>query len=389
MTQPHNASRRRFGLALGATIAALLGVLAWRVSLPSESSGTSVSMTEPHVAQPRPLPATEAAVRAPAGATGAAGMSGAASKAVPMTLLPPLGTRGTAKQWVRSKYGAAENLLGYTSLAEGAEGESRAPQGLAVTLEGDLLVLDSEKDRLVWFDPSANIKRTLPIKGLKMPADVGVAADGTIVVMDHEGVQTNGTLLLSADGKPKGMLPQSGGGSVVEMYIVGNDVFGGLGGSSMKLGDTSGVPSHESAGLYDQDGIFPGSIAPDGRTIIDATVLSRDERRIYLTALRDNPPQHIFSRQYTVPVPSRLMGLPFVQADNAGNIYVVLGYGDFQLMLLCFDSAGEPLGSIAMAKDDAMTGAAFKQFAIDRERGGLVYHHLLEGASSYEIYDCR
>ncbi len=381
-------AKKRF--LMGAAFAALIAVIAWRAAAPNAAAIDAEPNLDRSEVQSATLPPTDPPARADAvDGAGAAGMSATALAKVPLTLLPPLGTRGTVKPWVRSKYGKAEDQLGYTPLPEGGEGESRAPQGFVVTPDGDLLVLDSEKDRLVWFDPNAQIKRTVRFEGLKKPADVGVAADRTIVVMDHEGVQTNDTLLLSPEGKLKGTLPKSGGGSLVEMYLVGNDIFGGIGGSSMKLGETSGVPSHEAPGLYDQDGTFPGSVAPDGRTIIDATTLNKKEGRIYLTALRDNPPKHLFSRQYTVPGVRRLMGIPFVQADNAGNIYVVQGYDDFQLMLLCFDSAGEPLGSVALAKDDAMTGAAFKQFAINREQGGLVYHHLLEGASSYEIYDCR
>jgi hypothetical protein len=185
------------------------------------------------------------------------------------------------------------------------------------------------------------------------------------------------------------MLPKSGGGSIVELYAVGNDILASLGGSSIKLGDTSGVPSHEMAGVY-QQGDIPGQVAPDGRTILDAGIENRKEGRFFLSVIRDDPPKHLYTRQYIVPVAERLFGISFVQADKNGTIYLVLDYDDFQSMVLCLDGeTGDPLGSVALAKDDTMTGATFKQFTIHREQGGLVYHRLLEGAASYEIYDCR
>lgn len=315
-------------------------------------------------------------------------MSGALAGKVSLVPIPPIGTRGKTKLWARSKYGDAEDQLGFSELPPGGEGIARAPQGFTVTPQGDLLVLDSEKMRLVWYGRDGRIKRKQAFEGLELPADVGVAQDGTIVVMDEHGVQTKGTLLLTPEGKPKGMLPQSGGADL-EMLVVGNDIFGYDIGTT-KLGETSGVPSHETPGLYDQDGIVPGSVAPDGRTVLSAGIESRKEGRFFLSVLRDEPPKHLYTRQYTVPVHKSLTGIPYLQSDLNGTIYVVLHYDKDQMTLVCLDGeTGEPFGSVALPMDDTMAGAAFKQFAINRQQGGLIYHHLLEHESRYEIYDCR
>jgi len=385
------ARRRSITASLGVGTAVLLLLAAWTAFAPSpgdhatEHSHAKLSaspMPSQRAAKAQNVEPTIASVDGDAGVT-------APTRQVPITPIPPLGTRGKTKLWVRSKYGAAEELLGFRPIPPGGAGASRVPQGFVVTKEGDLLVLDSEKKRLVWYGRDAQIKRKLPLEGgLLMPADIAIAADGTIAVMDHEGIHTKGTVLLSPDGKLKGMLPQSGGGMIREMYTVGNDVFGDVGGA-IKLGETSGVPSHETPGLYDQDGRVPGNVAPDGRTIVTSGVESRKEGRFFISVLRDDPPKHLYTRQYVVPVKSSL-SIPYVQSDATGTIYVVLYYDRDKTTLVCLDGeTGDPLGSVAMPMDDAMTGSAFKQWSINREQGGLVYHHLLEDASSFEIYDCR
>lgn len=317
-----------------------------------------------------------------------AGTDDAPTKQVSLTPIPPIGTRAKQKTWVRAEYGEGEHMLGYTPIPPGGAGESRAPQGFTITSDGELLVLDSEKKRLLWFDADAQIKRTLALEGLVMPADVAVAADGTIAVMDHEGLHTKGTLLLAPNGKVKSMLPQSGGGMITELYAVGADILG-YAGNTIKLGETSGAPSHETPGLYQQDGTIPGRVAPDRRTVIDASIHSRQDGIAYVTVLRSDPPEHVFSRLYSVPVKDRLSGIEYVQSDNAGTIYLVLYYDDAMVLVCIEGGSGDPLGSVALPMSDDVTGTAFKQFTVNREQGGLVYHRLLEGASSFEVYDCR
>lgn len=388
---PSTPQRRVRWAWLSALFATLLALALWKGTTREERVPAAEQGGEPPELEVKAAARPELAARdrhASAQSQGAAGVGGAVVQRVAVTPIPPVGTHGKSKTWVRAKYGKGQDELGFTEILPDGEGEARAPQGFTITPDGELLVLDSEKERLLWFGPDARIERRLPVEGLVMPADVAVAADGTIVVMDHEGVQTKGTLLLSPDGKLKGTLPQSARGTLRELYVVGNDIFGkGLG--SIKLGDTSGVPSDETPGLYRQGGKIPGSVAPDGRTVLTAGIESDTEGRFFLSVLRDDPPKHIYTRQYSVPTKD-LAAIPYIQADAAGTIYVVLFYDDDQTTLVCFDGeTGDPMGSVAMPMDDKMAGAAFKQFAINREQGGLVYHHMLENSSSYEIYDCR
>lgn len=391
MDESRLQDRRRSLAIICVAVVALLGVLGLRAIAatrrsPAADSGQSITDVEA-----KALSSSKSALakRSYAPAGGAAGMSGEASIQRAITPIPPLGTRAKRKLWVRSKYGDGEDQLGFGPLPEGGEGEARVPQGFAITREGDLLVLDSEKQRLVWFDPNAQIKRKVALEELVMPADVGIAEDGTIAVIDHEGLHTKGTLLLTPEGKTKGMLPQVGA-AALEMYVVGNDIFDCLGGSSIKLGDTSGVPSHETPNIYQQDGTIPGQVAPDGRTVMDAGIESKPEGRFFLSVLRNNPPEHIYTRQYLVPVKRSLFGISYLQADTLGTIYVVLSYDDFESLLLCVDlETGNPLGAVRIADDDLMTGAAVRHYTVNREQGGLIYHHLLEGESRFEVYDCR
>jgi len=391
-TSTRDNSRLLIVGALAVGVLVTLGWFAWgrRPETPQRTPAVAPAPTVETRARPQKHdPTPEKGATAPARQRGVGPGKNDIPPVSVVTPVPWVGTRAKRRVWVKSVYGEGEDQLGIDRLPPGAEGETYPPQGFVATRDGDLIVLDSAKKRLVWFDSTGRVKRKQSVDELVKPADVALAQDGTLVVMDHAGVQTKGTLLLDAQGKKKGMLPQAGGGMLIGVYAVGTSIFGERSMTSIKLGETNGVPTHETPGLYDQDGSIPGYVAPDGRTVISASIESKEEGRFLMSVIRGEPPEHLFSRQYGVPVEKRLSGIYLSDADLHGTIYLVLYYDADKTSLLCLEGeTGEPLGMVAMPMHGPMTGTPFREWSVI-PNGGVVYQHLTENASTFEVYDCR
>ncbi len=306
-----------------------------------------------------------------------------------LTPLPEPSSDAPNRVWVRARYGDAPEQLGISRPPPDSDGEARPPQGFTPTRQGKLLVLDSAKQRLVWFDREGRMERTLPLSGLEMPADVAVAEDGTIVVVDHEGVHTAGTVLMDPSGRIKGKFPQFADGMMSEMYTVENDVYFGLQGgvTSVKAGETNGAASDETPGVYDQNGKVPGVVASDGRTVLSTGIHDEHKGQFWVSAIEGEPPRHLFTRLYAVE--PRLLGIPYLQADARGTMYVVLYHGD-QLTLVCLDGkSGEPIGRVPLPSHiGPRSGTPFRTYNVVQS-GGIVQQQRSAEGSTYQWFDCR
>ena len=303
------------------------------------------------------------------------------------TALPRIGARARHRPWVQASYGPGEDQLGFGHLGGG--GEVFPPQGFDVTPDGKLLVLDSNKMRLVRYDQGGRIEKTLPLSGLAMPADVTVTADGTIVVVDHAGVQTQGLQLLDTNGRLKAKWPQIQSGMMTGLYSVGNDVYFANDLVTEKAGDSSGHANSDITGIYenDDDDVVAGFIAPDGRTVVSAGIDDFEGGKFFVEAVRGETPELLFTRHYQAP--TRLQLLPYVQSDDQGRIYVVL-VEEALTVLLCVDGkTGDPVGSAELpASHGTDYGTPFRQYAVVAS-GGLVYQQLTDQGATYGWFNCH
>jgi hypothetical protein len=215
---------------------------------------------------------------------------------------------------------------------------------------------------------------------------VAVTQDGTTAVIDYPGLETHGTLLLDANGKKKGELPQlkelmSG------MYAVGDDLYINTDGlSSVKLGNTRGIPDDEAPGVHqEEDGRIPGYLTPDGTTVLRMTLDNPATGEFSITAMRGSPGQEVFTRFYRFPGVS---GIPFLQADAKGRIYLVLDVpGKFALVCL-EGKTGNPVGMVEMPYFGGVGGTQMHTFSV-APQGGLIYAEATETSMTYEWFNCH
>lgn len=302
--------------------------------------------------------------------------------------LPKPGIHSRSKVWVRARYGSAENQL-----LRWGDAEGRPPQGFVPTRDGKLLVLDSWKMRLVWYDAEGTLERTMPLpkEDIVMPAGVAITDDGTIAIMDSPGVQTKGTLLLDPSGKKKGELPQVGA-TFGDMYAAGNSIYAvNMRTSSVKVGDTDGTPTDETPGVFrnEENAMVPGFIAPDGKTVVSVSPYQYPDGFI-VNSVRGDKPEMVFAAIYKFPYAGseRAGGIEYVQSDVRGRLYIVL-WVDQKLSLLCLDGqTGAPVGLVPIPGRPDRGGTQFTTYNVVPS-GGIVFQRATPEGSSYEWFNCH
>ncbi|NLN61750.1 MAG: hypothetical protein GX146_02580 [Myxococcales bacterium] len=392
-TAPEKAPlQRRIVVVLGvcavlaAALVLLIGVK-WASTAPSRSAPRE---TTPH-ARSQSAPAKRTAHPLPAHLRAVVDEQGVATDEANDDVserlsVPPKGTRQAHRRWLCATYGAGEDQLG-KEVPE-IEGEIRPPQSFAVTAAGELLVLDSMRFRLVWFDEQGRYLRAAPFSGLARPADVGVAADGTIVLQDHDGLHTNGMLMLDATGeRVVAAYPERQAVTEMGMYVVGQEVFFDSGLTSRKAaGVTARFEGPPQKVYSDEAGVIPGRVGPDGETILLAGIDNTDTGDLFVTAMRGKEPEHLYSTFLNAG--TSLLALPFFQTDAQGRAYVVLD-AEVGRSLLCLDAKGNPVGHAALPPHRLSDEEApYRSFTVLPE-GGLLYRVLSDDASTFEWFDCH
>ncbi|MBN2527254.1 MAG: hypothetical protein JXR76_12740 [Deltaproteobacteria bacterium] len=307
-------------------------------------------------------------------------------------MLPEPGTNATHRVFASVKYGLDEAQLGRKP--QGGGEEPMPPQGFAVTAEGRLVVLDTFKQRLVYFDDNGQIEKTFNLAdaGFVMPSDVDIAEDGTIAVLDADAGQApQGLVFFNADGTVKKRMPNIRPASeTAGIYAVGDDIYldNQIWGSE-KIATVNGeLTETDESNIYIQkeNGMTPGWVAPDNTTVVSAGIVQPETGEFFITVIRGKKPDHIFTHFYQKPPPLR--AISYAAADAKGNLYAVLYYGD-KCFLACFDSAGTPVGQTEMPKHSGVDpGRPFRQYRV-LAAGGLLYQVLSDTGSSYEWFDCH
>jgi len=268
------------------------------------------------------------------------------------------------------------------------DGEIRPPLSFTVTRDGQLAVLDSAKDRLVFYGDDGRLARTVSLGGMRAPSEVAVAADGTIIVQDLADEKNGLRMIDPATGQVKPVIPVAPSETTdVGMYTAGNDIFFDAGGTSRKGAQTGNRVNAGSSDVYsDENGVIPGHVAPDARSVLSAGIDSFPDGEFTLNLVRGSRPEHIFSRFYKAA--GELYAIPFFQMDGKGDIYVVLE-GAAGRQLLCLNAQGDPVGMAALPLHQVSAEETLYRTYSVVESGGLLYHELSDAASTFEWFDCH
>lgn len=288
-------------------------------------------------------------------------------------VLPAPSTHARRRLLARGSFGRREDQFGRMKNEYAGWG----PQSFAPTADGRLLVLDTAKRRLVWYDPAGKLEQIIALPDpMVVATDVAVAKDGTIAVMQEAGHIT----LFDAQGNPKSALLVAGRGP---LYAVGNDLYKDVDGlSSVQIGNTQGTALDTPRLYRDQNNHIPGHLAPDGTTVLG---LGTDEatRTIFVSAIRGATGDMLWKRLW--PGPS---SIPFLQADAAGRVYVIINHGA-TLALVCVDGkTGDPVGMVPIPDTWRSGGEQLRMFSVVPQ-GGLVYASETQAELRFEWLDCH
>jgi hypothetical protein len=289
----------------------------------------------------------------------------------PITLPEP-GTHAKQRLLARGSFGRREDQFGRMKNEYAGWG----PQSFAPTADGRLLVLDTAKRRLVWYDPAGKLEQVIALPDPRVVAtEVAVAKDGTIAVMQEGGLTT----LFDAQGKPKRSLHAHRG----SLYAVDNDLYMNVDGlSSEQLSNTQGTATGTPRFYRDQNNHIPGHLAPDGTTVLG---IGQDEatRTIFVSAMRGAAGDMLWKRLWPGPV-----GIPFLQADAVGRIYVVINH-EASLELVCVDAkTGDAVGMVHIPDTWRSGGEQLRMFSV-APQGGLVYASETQAELRFEWLDCH
>jgi len=85
---------------------------------------------------------------------------------------------------------------------------------------------------------------------------------------------------------------------------------------------------------------------------------------------------------------ARVVGIPFLQADAAGRIYVIINHEIF-LSLVCVDGkTGDAVGMVPIPNTWRSGGEQLRMFSVVPQ-GGLVYASETQAELRFEWLDCH
>ena len=135
----------------------------------------------------------------------------------------------------------------------------------------------------------------------------------------------------------------------------------------------------------EENGRIPGHVAPDGVTVLSINFEDVKAGAFSVNAMRGSPGQNVFTHFYRYP---GAYGIPFIQADPAGRIYMVLTWSA-RMALVCLDGTnGNPVGMVELPLFYGQGGTQMRTFNV-APQGGLIYAEATESDMTYEWFNCH
>jgi hypothetical protein len=290
---------------------------------------------------------------------------------------------GSPAAWTAG-WGAGPGQLGRV---REAEGNAEGPMSLAVDSRGGAWVVDTVNGRLQRFDRDGGAGASQPL-AVQYAQDVEVLADGRTLQLDR--LVDKVVAVVSPDGRVLGELPLEGkgvpeAGGVTGLFVDGEDVYVEKEhGSLVRVGDTSGRRDESQPEV-------PGRPSADGSAWLSAGITDAAAGRLYVTSMQREPLQQRFTRELRVP--PAVLRLLFLDSDAAGVVYLALlsdagGEGPAVTLLCLHGGDGHLLGERGLAAS-TLPEESFRDFAVDRAAGGVLYAWRTEEGVQLLRADCR
>ncbi|MEN9799022.1 MAG: hypothetical protein RL653_2718 [Pseudomonadota bacterium] len=302
--------------------------------------------------------------------------------------VPPAAARtvqdaGSPAAWTAG-WGAGPGQLGRV---REAEGNAEGPMSLAVDLRGGAWVVDTVNGRLQRFHGDGGTGESQPL-AVQYAQDVEVLADGRTLQLDR--LVDKVVAVVSPEGKVLGELPLEGkgvpeAGGVTGLFVDGEDVYVEREhGALVRVGDTSGRRDESRPEV-------PGRPSADGSAWLSAGITDPAAGRLYVTSIQREPLQQRFTRELRVP--PTVLRLLFLDSDAAGVVYLALvsdagGEGPVVTLLCLHGGDGHVLGERALPAS-TLPEESFRDFAVDRAAGGVLYAWRTEAGVQLLRADCR
>jgi hypothetical protein len=224
------------------------------------------------------------------------------------------GPHGAPGAWpARFTWGSGAGALGREARSEGnAEG----PPSLAVGANGTLVVLDAVNGRVTLTD-ARGVTSTVP-SPLAAPFDVAALPGGGVAVLDR--LVDRSLAILDARGETvaRVALPARAGDPSL---LTGVFASGGAVCVEREHGACVPVATSDGAPPKGEEEI-PGRPASDGVSLLHAGIVAPPSARVYVRRTRASPLAHAFTRE--IPLPSLVRSLDFLDANDAGELYLAL-----------------------------------------------------------------
>ena len=258
---------------------------------------------------------------------------------------------------------------------------------LALGVGGEAFVVDTVNGRLQRFARDGGVGESQSL-AVQYAQDVEVLADGRTLQLDRLADKV--VAVVSPGGQVLGELPLEGkgvdeAGGVTGLFVDGEDVYVEKAhGTLVRVGDTSGRADAEQPEV-------PGRPSGDGRSWLSAGITDAAAGRLYVTSMQREPLQQRFTRELTVP--PTVLRLMFLDSDATGVIYLGLmtdagGEGPAVMLLCLHGGDGHVLGDAALPAS-TVPEESFRDFAVDRAAGGVVYAWRTEEGVKLLRADCR
>lgn len=245
------------------------------------------------------------------------------------------------------------------------------------------LVLDQVNDRITRWTKDGKAEVVAKLGNLEA-ADLAVAADGSVAVLDR---LVGKEVALFKDGKQVGSLPLDKErfpepGSVTGVFVDGDDVLVEREhGPLIRLGTLAG-------GLSDSRDEIPGRPSRDGKLLLSAGIVNRNQGLAYVAAVDRAKMEARFTRKLSYA--GEITSIVALESDKKGTIYLAVALDQGATTpteIICLEpTRGEPLGAVQIPTNNSPEEALRELTVMDD--GTIVFAHRTDEGMAFESYHC-